>query len=60
MLLYKYLRSKDIENSMSMECWVVKFWNVGCNDKELDGEKNGNIRMIILSTITDIVENTGK
>jgi hypothetical protein len=54
------LRSKDIENSMSMECWVVNIRNLGCNDKELKEKKTGNIRIIILSTITDIVENTGK
>jgi hypothetical protein len=45
---------------MSMECWVVKIRNVGCNDREVKGEKIGNVRMIILCTTTDIVQNTGK
>ncbi len=43
-----------------MECWVVKIRNAGCNDRELNAEKIHNIRMIILCTITDIVQNTGK
>ena len=46
---------------MSMKCWVVKIRNIGYNDSKLKGDKKiGNIRMIILCTITDIVQNTGK
>ena len=43
-----------------MKCWIVKNRNVGYKDRKLMVKKIGNIRMNILCTITDIVENTGK